>query len=153
QPTTGSISPEEGILRWCMRAPVCERAPAAITATPKSPSRAERVRVMSGERDLEGRSGGPDVGGTPIQGHSGRPGKSRNCERPREVGCILTFLQGVADVDRLVPRSVLDPQQADLAVGFEADAIARAKGEALQIGHRIEANDCAAQRIGLQIGF
>ena len=23
QPTMGSISPEEGILRWCMRAPVC----------------------------------------------------------------------------------------------------------------------------------
>src|SRR5690349_14141233 len=136
-----------------MRAPVCERAPAATTAAPKSPSRAERVRVMSGERDLEGRPGGPDVGGTSIQGHTRRLGKAQDRERSRDVGGVLPFLQRVADVDRSVPRPVLDPEQSDLAVGFQADAVARREAEALQVGYRIEADDGAAQRIGLQIGL
>ena len=81
QPTMGSISPEEGILRWCMRVPVCARVPpAASTVAPASPSKVERVKVMSCQGDLEGLSGDPDIGGTPIQGHARRLGKSRDCE-------------------------------------------------------------------------
>ena len=50
QPTTGSASPVEGILRVCMRGPVCAAAGAATRAAPARWRKAERERVMASTR-------------------------------------------------------------------------------------------------------
>src|SRR5919106_1430752 len=79
------------------------------SVAPASPSRAERVKVMSCQGDLEGLSGAPDIGGTPIQGHARRLGKSRDCEGLGGIA-VLSRFQRMADVAGLLPRPVFDTQ-------------------------------------------
>src|SRR5678815_1820293 len=112
-----------------MRVPVCAPAgrtvwPAASTVAPASPSRAERVKVMSRQGNLESLSGDPDIGGTSIQGHAGRLCKSRDREGSGGVA-VLPGFQRLADVASLRPRPVFDAQQSHLAVGLQVDTVSR----------------------------
>src|SRR5262245_14571991 len=90
--------------------------PAARAATVR-PRKVERFRLMSGERDVEGLSVGMEGDGLPIQDDLGRRRNSRDRERAGHVGSVLSRLESVADFPFAGPRTVLDPQQADLAVG------------------------------------
>src|SRR5262245_52841999 len=135
-----------------MRAPVCAAAGrtawrAASTVAPASPSRAERVKVMSRQRDLESLPGSPDIGGTSIQGHARRLGKSRAREGSRGVA-FLARLQRMCDVASRLPRTVFQAQQPDLAVGPEHRAVTGSKAEGLQVGQGVVADNGATQRIG-----